>query len=322
MFTQAFLLILDYKQLCMSNPILLGFIENVLGKSHKRARENYAFICPKCNHRKPKLEVNMTTNEKGQNPFECWVCGFKGLTIRSLLKQLQVPLEQAQEILRYVRKGEEIGYAPSVTVELPKEFKPVYGSASTSVIANKVKNYLYKRGFTDRDFLKYNIGYCTSGPYEGRVIVPSYSESNQLNFFVARTYENAYHKYKNPETSKDIIGFENLINWNRPLIIVEGVFDAIAVKRNAVPILGKSLSRSLLKKLVDSRVEDIYIALDKDAFKRALEYTEQFLNMGKHVYLVDMHDKDPSEMGFENFTRYVQQAEEMDFGKLLRYKLS
>jgi hypothetical protein len=44
--------------------------------------------------------------------------------------------------------------------------------------------------------------------------------------------------------------------------------------------------------------------------------------MGKRVYLVDMQDKDPSEMGFENFTRYVQQAEEMDFGKLLRYKLS
>jgi hypothetical protein len=40
----------------MSSNILLGFIENVLGKSHKRARENYAFNCPKCNHHKPKLE--------------------------------------------------------------------------------------------------------------------------------------------------------------------------------------------------------------------------------------------------------------------------
>ena len=59
-----------------------------------------------------------------------------------------------------------------------------------------------------------------------------------------------------------------------------------------------------------------------DAFKKALSYTEQFLNMGKKVYLVDMQDKDPSEMGFASFTRYVQQAEEMDFGKLLRYKLS
>lgn len=306
----------------MESPILLGYLENILGKSHKRARENYAFTCPKCNHHKPKLEINLHTNEKGENTFACWVCGFKGKTIKSLLKQLQVPAEQAYEILRYVRKGEEIGYQVNNSVELPKEFKPLATASHTSVIANKVRKYLYKRGFTDRDFLKYNIGYCTSGEYEGRIIIPSYNESNQLNFFVGRTYENAYNKYRNPETSKDIIGFENLINWDRPIVLVEGVFDAIAVKRNAVPILGKSLSKSLLKKIVDSRVEDIYIALDKDAFKRALEYTEKFLNMGKRVYLVDMQDKDPSEMGFENFTHYVQQAEEMDLGKLLRYKLS
>ena len=306
----------------MSSSILLGFIENVLGKSHKRARENYAFTCPKCNHHKPKLEINFHTNEKGENPFECWVCGFKGRTIKSLLKQLQVPSAQAHEILKYIGKGEERFYAPVKAVELPKEFQAVYTASTTRIIANKVRKYLYNRGFTDKDFLKYNIGYCTTGEYQGRIIVPSYDENNQLNFFVARTFEDAYHKYRNPEASKDIIGFENLINWNMPIVLVEGVFDAIAVKRNAVPILGKSISSSLLKKIVSSRVEDIYIALDKDAFKKALQYTEQFLNMGKRVYLVDMQDKDPSEMGFENFTRYVQQAEEMDLGKLLRYKLS
>ena len=306
----------------MSSNILLGFIENVLGKSHKRARENYAFTCPKCNHHKPKLEVNLHTDENGQNPFECWVCGFKGRTVKSLLKQLQVPAEQAYEILKYVRKGDEVGYAPTSVVELPKEFQSLYNASTTSIIANKVKRYLYKRGFTDRDFLKYNIGYCTSGQYTGRVVVPSYGENNQLNFFVARTFEDAYHKYRNPECSKDIIGFENLINWSQPIILVEGVFDAIAVKRNAVPILGKSISKSLIKKIVSSTVEDIYIALDRDALKKALQYVEQFLNMGKKVYLVDMQDKDPSEMGFINFTHHVQQAEEMDLGKLLRYKLS
>lgn len=305
----------------MSSNILLGFIENVLGKSHKRARENYAFTCPKCNHHKPKLEVNLHTDENGQNPFECWVCGFKGRTIKSLLKQLQVPAEQAYEILKYVRKGDEVGYAPTSVVELPKEFQSLYEATTTSIIANKVRSYLYKRGFTDRDFLKYNIGYCTSGQYTGRIIVPSYGENNQLNFFVARTFEDSFVTYKNPEVSKDIIGFENLINWSQPIILVEGVFDAIAVKRNAVPILGKSLSKALIKKIVSSTVEDIYIALDRDALKKALQYVEQFLNMGKKVYLVDMVGKDPSEEGFVAFTHRIQQAEEMDLGKLLRYKL-
>jgi hypothetical protein len=30
------------------------------------------------------------------------------------------------------------------------------------------------------------------------------------------------------------------------------------------------------------------------------------LNEGKEVYLVDLDEKDPSEMGFENFTNLIQ----------------
>jgi len=306
----------------MNSSVLLGFIENILGKSYKRARGNYAFICPKCNHHKPKLEINFDTDTKGQNPFECWTCKFKGRTIKSLLQQLHVPAEQAYEILKYVGKGEERFYAQIESVKLPEEFQPLYNASTTSLTANKVRKYLYARKLTDRDFLKYNIGYCTSGEYEDRIVIPSYNENNQLNFFVARTFENAYHKYRNPDASKDIIIFENLINWNQPVILVEGVFDAIAVKRNAVPVLGNTLSKSLLRKIVGSGTEAVYIALDKDAFKQALKYTEQFLKMGKRVYLVDIQEKDPSEMGFESFTRFIQYAEEITLGKLLQYKLT
>ena len=103
-------------------------------------------------------------------------------------------------------------------------------------------------------------------------------------------YVKSYFKYKNPETTKDIIFFENLINWSQPIVLCEGVFDAIAIKRNAIPILGRGLSHSLLKKILSSDLEDIYIALDKDAFKKALEYTEQFLNMGFDAYSNDIID--------------------------------
>ena len=306
----------------MENPILLGHLESLLGKSHKRARENYAFKCPFCNHSKPKLEVKLTTDEKGKNPWECWVCNTRGLTIRSLLKQLQIPKSEAQEILSCVRKGEGDYYQfEDNTVTLPEEFQPLHSAPTTSIIANRVRRYLHKRGLTDKDFIKYNIGYVTKGEYADRIVVPSYDENNKLNFFVARTYENAFLKYKNPSASKDIVAFENTINWNQPIIIVEGVFDAIAARRNAVPILGKSLSKSLMQKLVSNKVKDIYIALDKDALKRALYYCEQFLSMGKKVYLIDMEDKDPSDMRFENFTRFIQTAEELTLSKLLQYKL-
>ena len=189
-------------------------------------------------------------------------------------------------------------------------------------ISYRIRKYLYERGLTDNDFIKYDIGYCTSGEYGGRIIIPSYSSSNQLNFFVARTYDGNYYKYKNPEASKDIIFFENLINWNQPIIICEGVFDAIAIRRNAIPILGKSISKQLLKKIIQSNVDSIYIALDQDAIKKALEYCEQFLSIGKKVYFIDLKEKDPSDMGFLAFTQHVQQAQELDLTSLMRFKLT
>ena len=306
----------------MDYTFLLGSLENILGKSYKKARENHAFHCPFCNHRKPKLEINLATNEQGQNPWECWVCETKGRTIRSLLYQLKIPKNQASEILRYVPKGSDIEYKGISIIELPKELKLLKEASSTSFLANKIKNYLYERGFTDYDFIKYSVGYCTSGEYGGRIIIPSYSESNQLNYFIARTYENAYHKYKNPEISKDIIFFENFINWNQPIILCEGVFDAIAIKRNAIPILGKSLSKTLIKKIISSNNKDIYVALDLDARNKALQISQQFLNYGKRVFLVDLTDKDPSEMGFKNFTNLVQSAKELDLGSLMLHKLN
>ena len=292
-----------------------------MGKSYKRARDNYAFHCPFCNHRKPKLEINMHTNEKGQNPWECWVCQTRRRTIRSLLKQLKTPREQAADILKYLPKGSTIEYKQLSIIELPKEYQMLYSASSTSVVANLVKKYLYERGLTDNDFIKYGIGYATSGEYGGRVIIPSYNGSNQLNYFIARSYDGNYFKYKNPEASKDIIFFENLINWNTPIILCEGVFDAMAIRRNAVPILGKSISTSLYKKIITSPLTDIYIALDQDARNRALEMSQQLLNQGKRVYLINLPDKDPSEMGFRAFTELVQQAEELDLSNLMLHKL-
>ena len=305
----------------MDYTFLLGSIENLLGKSHKKARENHAFHCPFCNHRKPKLEINFATNEKGENPWECWVCQTRGRSIRSLLRQLKLPRDQAKDILKYLPKGAQTNYYSKEVVELPKEYKPLYTADNTSFAANTIKKYLYERGLTDNDFIKYGIGYCTSGDYGGRIIIPSYSESNQLNYFVARTYDGNYYKYKNPEASKDIIFFENLINWNLPIILCEGVFDAMAIKRNAIPILGKSLSKKLYSKILTSPVSDIYIALDDDAQDRALQISEQFLNQGKKVFLLDIKEKDPSEMGFNSFTTFAQKADELDLSSLMMHKL-
>lgn len=300
---------------------LLSALENILGKSIKKSKNNYAFHCPFCNHHKPKLEVSLVTDEKGENHFACWVCHTKGRTIKSLLRQLQIPSEQAHNILSLVKKGENVNYYYDKILEIPKEFKPLFKASSESVIANKVKNYLYSRGLNDYDLQTYNIGYCTSGEYSGRIIIPSYDSDNKLNFFVTRAYEEVFPKYKNPSVSRDITFFENMINWDQPLVIVEGVFDAFAVRRNAIPILGKTLSNHLTKNILSKKVQDVYVALDNDAFKDSLSICEKLLSQGVNVYLVQMEDKDPSETGFIKVTEKLKQAKQITLSDLIKFKL-
>jgi DNA primase len=155
------------------------------------------------------------------------------------------------------------------------------------------------------------------------IIVPSYDSNGNLNYFTGRNFDkNSTLKYKNPDVSRDIIPFELFINWEVPLILCEGMFDAIAIKRNVIPLLGKNIQSNLMKKIVTSVVKKIYIALDKDALKEALQFCEQLMNEGKEVYLVDLDGKDPSELGFRHFTELIQHTYPLTFSKLFEKKLN
>jgi hypothetical protein len=52
-----------------------------------------------------------------------------------------------------------------------------------------------------------------------------------------------------------------------------------------------------------------------------LEISEKLLNLGKRIFLVDLKEKDPSEMGFKAFTRHIQTAEELDLSGLMLHKM-
>ena len=192
----------------------------------------------------------------------------------------------------------------------------------SNLTAKQAIHYLNKRGISKIDILKYNIGYCEFGVYSNMIILPSYDSNGNLNYFTSRSFnKNSKIKYKNPDVSRDIIGLELFINWNTPIVLCEGVFDAIAIKRNAIPLLGKTIQNNLMKKIINSTVQNIYIALDKDAMKQALNFCENLMNEGKEVYLVDIDDKDPSDMGFVKFTNLIQNTLPLTFSNLLEKKL-
>ncbi|NNE31890.1 MAG: hypothetical protein HKN40_05920 [Winogradskyella sp.] len=305
----------------MVNELLVNLVNSVLGAGKRTARGNQAYNCPFCHHHKPKLEINFTENKQGHNPWHCWVCNKQGKTLRSLFKQVKASSEQFSELKKLVKTGAEV---QEVIVEhvlsLPKELKSLVDN--NDIVARHAKAYLKSRNINIDDIIKYNIGYCDSGRYANMVIIPSYDANGNLNYFTGRSFEkDPYVKYRNPEVSRDIIPFELFINWDSPLVLCEGPFDAIAIKRNAIPLLGKNIQQNLMKKIVTSKVGKLYIALDTDARKQALKFAEYFINQGKEVYLVELEGKDPSDMGFAHFTKLIQNTFPLTQYDLMEKKL-
>ena len=306
----------------MVNELLVNLVNSVLGTGKRTARGNQSYHCPFCNHAKPKLEVNFSENKKGYNPWHCWVCDKKGTRISTLFKQIKAAPEKFTELFKLVANENERKIVENVIeVKLPKEFTPITNNAK-GITGKQAWSYLRNRGLTMDDVYKYNLGYCEYGNYKNMVIIPSYDENGHLNFFTGRSFEkDPYRKYRNPEASRDIVPFELFINWKLPLVLCEGPFDAIAIKRNAIPLLGNNIQSKLMKKIVTSTIKKIYIALDTDAMKKALKFAQDFINQGKEVYLVELQGKDPSEMGFKNFTKHIQTAEQLDLQTIMQYKL-
>jgi DNA primase len=305
----------------MVNELLVNLVNSVLGQGKRTSRGNIAYHCPLCHHPKPKLEIQLLENSEGKHRWACWACGVKGQTVRSLFKRINVSPEYMSELSKHVKSTYfESDQTQTTFLELPKEYKSFIDNNSR--VARHAYRYLKSRGLTPQDILKYGIGYCEGGLYNNMVVIPSYDGNGKLNYFTARSFEHEpYVKYRNPMVSRDIIAFEMFINWDLPIILCEGPFDAIAIKRNVIPLLGKNIQPQLMKKLVESRVQKVYIALDKDAIKKAIEFCEELLNIGKEVYLVELSSKDPSELGFETFTKLIQTTQPLTQYRLMEHKL-
>ena len=301
--------------------VVINILDDALGVGSSLKGNEQAHHCPFCHHHKKKLQINLDN----QN-WHCWVCNAKGRTINSLLRKLNVDIRSLSK-LRDIY-GDIDANTSFVEEEpklfLPKEFKQLYiKPKGFNPTYNQVIVYLRNRGITAKDIIKYNIGYCEDGLYGGRVIIPSYDDNGDLNYFVARSfYEDEKMKYKNPPISRDVIVFENQINWNEPIILVEGVFDSFSVKRNVIPLLGKFLLSKLKNKIMEKGVTDVTIMLDSDAVDDSTKHTEWFMKNGIKVKNIIPTDKDAGEMGFKKVNELLKGAKETGWDDLVLSKLN
>tara|TARA_B100000767_G_scaffold230991_1_gene222253 strand:+ start:43 stop:984 length:942 start_codon:yes stop_codon:yes gene_type:complete len=301
---------------------VINILNDTLGIGTSMKNDEQAHYCPFCHHHKKKLQINLKTQQ-----WHCWVCDAKGKRIQRLLKRLNVNTHKLKKIYEiygddyviYSKETED----EKVELRLPSEFKSLLKVPDGfNPTFKKVVEYAKQRNLTTEDIRRYNIGYCDGGHYAGRIIIPSYDSDNRINYFIARSvFPDESFKYKNPPVSKNVIMFENQINWDEPITLVEGVFDAMAVKRNAIPILGKFIPKKLNEKIYKKGVKSINIFLDEDAQGQALHYTMQFANQGINTKNIIPIGKDASDMGFSEVNNKLKESKQTGFSDIISQKL-
>jgi len=304
----------------------LQILVEIFGEFYQ-TNDEHLFNCLFCNHRKRKLSINIS-----KNTFKCWICDKSGRNIYYLIKRFgthsqkqhwqsldgRVNISNFDDLFSEKIEEEQ----QEQRIKLPKEYICLVEN-KTSLIAKPARNYLKKRNISEKDILKWKIGYCTNGKYRNRIIIPSFNNDGYCNYFVARSHTKTQMRYKNPPASKDIIFNELLINWKEPVALVEGIFDAINAE-NSIPLLGSTLSiHSKLFRAILTHSKRIYIALDKDAEKKALNIINALISHGVEVYKIDTSGyEDVGEMTKEEFKKRKDTAALFDSKALLIQKIS
>jgi len=244
--------------------------------------EQLQVCCPRCQELEglsyPDGKFNLEINT-AKRMFRCWKCdeprfsGSLGKLIRLYGSQMDYEMYKSYAGIfhDYINEDEEVEY---VQIKLPEELIYFSQMEEGNLEHFEAYNYMLLERKISRDImLKYRLGFCTTGKYAKRIIIPSYDLKGDVNYFVGRSYDpkEKKMKYRNPPVDKDKIIFnEGLVNWDSTVYLVEGAFEMLSFPVNIIPMLGKTLSATLFLKLQELK-PDVVVLLDPDAYKNAIE---------------------------------------------------
>lgn len=288
--------------------------------SFNKSKDEVLIFCPKHEHRKKKLSINVLKNK-----FQCWVCGYSG-HVKKLLAEHARPTDRLRYLKTLGITEDQFLNTKEKSIELPKEYKFLFDSERTPQF-EIVKNKLKKLGLTKRQIIQNKIGFCEDGPYAGRIIFPSFDKSGNINYFTTRRYDDIdYKKYLNCEKSKSSIIFNELfIDWKKPIIIVEGIKSSIKHLSigNIVPILGSSINdnNKIFQEIILNSCNRVYVCLDPDAKDKAYEICNRLAKNGVETYLADCV-RQPDELTTEEFVLSINESKKISIDDIFIQKIA
>jgi len=229
--------------------------------AYKKAGNQIKFNCPICEKSgaqtdKFNLELKITGPANGV--AHCWACNYTG-GLYKIVKDYGF-----KEYLHHFKSNKNLIFdnvdedEKKELVELPKYIYNVLNKPEAT-------KYLLSRGLTKEKIREREVKFCYSENYRDFIIFPSYNEQGSLTGFIAHNPKTKkYYIRKNHD--QYICFYENFIDRRTPIILTEGIFDAL-VMPNAIPLTGLTVSSALLTFL--SRTK-IILAVDNDVKPKTL----------------------------------------------------
>lgn len=327
---------------------IVNYLDNLLGdgtpKSTTRGQQ-YSYKCPICQDYKERLFVHPS-----KGVCHCHNCGYSVSIVtlisdvnstswRDALKtfrqyagyNFEMPDNIESEILsKLVALDKTEVDTFKIVHPLPDEFILMEEAKTPEGI--RAKDYLKKRGVYKKSWEKYFIGYCESGKYEGRIILPDF-EDGELVYWQARTYHpeptipllrKEFRKVLNPVLDKEdieagyksvdkssVVSHIDFVKASGTAIVCEGRFDALTLGDYGAGIHGKVLSDEQFIKLVKLKpyLDTIIVMLDGDAYGYALKIAKRLSGHFPEVLVarLDLPD-DPNGIGLAGCLEAIEKA--------------
>lgn len=227
----------------------LSFRRYILEAAKGRTRFNAGCpLCAKRRHRADTKHALWVDLEK--NWYRCYRCDAAG-HVHPPGKPDWAPVEQHEIV--------------AATVPFPSEYQDL--KVATGRLS-PYQHYARKRHIPENLWDQLHVGFCDTGKYSGRLILPIINNS-KLEGWVARSIMQSSRPYLYPPGMSRGSTLFNLDRvgqkQNTPLLVVEGWLDAVFLWPHAVAVLGMPSTWQLEQ--LTKAIDPVVFVLDGDAWR-------------------------------------------------------